>query len=145
MTKSPHQSSPPKPMVCAGVASLLFAACPFVSFVLSESQQHRPTGGRPVSIGVPPIEFILIIIAFLTIPWIVAGVLMLQRKTSGLWIGQVLTLPTLAVTVPACFGTIIAVIAEHSDDSMLSFSSPFAIGGIFFCLAVWATVYDTRK
>lgn len=136
---------------CAGVAALLFAASPTVAlglYAISESQRMRgkPGGGGPVAVGVPPIWFIWLILLGLSLPWIIAGVLLLRRIPAGRWIALILTLPTAFLTALTGSGAIIGMNARDPITTQnVPLFGPIALGGMLFCLTVWVTEIVCRS
>jgi hypothetical protein len=141
----------PNALGCAGISALIFSVSPSVALglmAIAENRQRRgrPAGGGPVAVGVPPIWFIWLILLGLSIPWIVAGVLMLRRIAAGRWIALLLTLPTALLTILTSIGTIVGMNARDPMTAMnVSAFGPIALGGMLFCLTVWGTEYTCRS
>jgi hypothetical protein len=141
----------PNPRGCAGIAALLFAASPSVAlglYAISEYERMRgrPGGGGPVAFGVPPIWLIWLILLGVSLPWIMAGVLLLRRIPAGRWIALVLTLPTALLTALTGSGAIIGMNARDDITAQnVSLFGPIALGGMLFCLTVWVTEYVCRS
>lgn len=148
MTEPAPRSAELDGLGCAGIAALLFAASPSISLALlafAESQQHRnrPQGGGPVGFGVPPIWCIWLILLGLSLPWILAGILLLRHVSAGRWIALLLTFPTAFIAVLSGAGTLVAMQArdEMAAQNVRAFG-PVACWGMVFCLIVWGVEYS---
>lgn len=145
MTPPSPEIPEPNPLGCAGITALLFAASPTCSLVLvsmAEAQQrHTQSQSGPVGVGVPSIWYIWLILLGLSLPWIIAGGMLLRRIPAARWIALVLTLPTALLTVLACAGTIAGMNAPRDSVTATNTSAfgPIASAGLLFCLTVWIT------
>ena len=148
MTEPASRTTEPLPLGCAGITALMFAASPTISLVLLslfEFQQHRgqPQGGGPVGFGVPPGWFIWLILLGVSVPWIVAGLLLLRGISVGRGIALLLTIPTAILTVLAGIGTLMAMNArdQFAGEHVRAFG-PMAFFGMIFCLTMWVMEYS---
>lgn len=95
-----------------------------------------------MAFGVPPIWLIWLVLLGLSLPWIIAGVLLLRRIPAGRWIALVLTLPTALLTALTGGGAIIGMNARDPITAQnVSLFGPIALGGMLFCLTVWVTEF----
>ena len=80
----------------AGVATLLFAACPTVQLGLLGLMMlldfNRGNGDRmSVGVSVPPLSVFFLPALALSSPWIIAGILLLRRSDAGRLLALFLT------------------------------------------------------
>ncbi len=137
----------------AGVTTLLFAACPTVELGLMAFSDFIRGGGdhMPVGVGVPPLEFAMVVALVLSSPWIAAGVLLLRREATGRWLALVLTIPSILLVflfgAGALHGFCWVWIIEHNWEGLLAgfVFGPFALIGLVFCLVVWWFQFSYRK
>ena len=123
-----------------GIATLLFAACPTVELVLMMlSDSNRGNGDHlPVSIGMPPLSFFLLVAPALSSPWIAAGILLLRNSNAGSLLALVLTVPTFPLIL-VCVGVAIDGLRAGGQFKWMGAIAcgPFALFGLMFCLTVW--------
>ena len=100
----------------------------------------------PVTVGVPSLSVFLLVVLALSIPWIVAGILLLRSSNAGRLLALVLTVPTL-VFVLACGGDAIDGLCRNNQDGRMTAIAfgPFALFGLLFCLTVWWFQFSYRR
>jgi len=136
----------------AGIVTLIFAACPTVELGLMAVAEFirfggGPTDHLPVGIGVPPVWVFMLSSLVLSLPWIVAGVLLLRNSVAGRWFALVLTLPALGIAVMFGCGAIHGFgwvwIVEHNREGLVAsiIFGPVALFGLLFCLVIWRFQY----